>query len=92
MSPELFQTEGLYTIPDRVHFELLHITIEQGILGGGLYFFTFLFGIYQFLKRKENDEANMALLALMGSFISVQFSFMFSAQILFHLTFWALAL
>lgn len=92
VTPELFLTEGLYVIPDRAHNVLIHVFVEQGLLGLGVFVTPFIMTFLWLFRGKLRERSLMAGLALIATFVTVQFSFFFSAQYVFFFAFLALLL
>lgn len=93
VNKSLFITENMYVIPDRVHNIFLHTFIEQGLLGLSVMVAQFIILIIFAFKAKDlTTTAKTTIFGLIATFISLQFSFFFSAQYIYFFAFWALAL
>lgn len=76
LSPEIYRTENLYDIPDRIHNEPLQILLDQGVLGLIVYLVLIGFLVGEFFRGKSfSIEQGAAFFAIIAYLISVQFSF-----------------
>lgn len=81
LSKDIYLTENLYDIPDRIHNETLQILLDQGIVGLALYLFLIGFLVALFFKKGELPfEQAACYFAIIAYFISVQFSFSISSH------------
>lgn len=93
LSPELYETEHMFTLPDRVHNELLQTLLDQGVFGMSLYFFMIGFLIWIVVKRRlKTPAANIAFFSIVAALISVQFSFSLTVHWVFLMAMWAILL
>lgn len=84
LSRKIYDTENLYSTPGNVHFESYQILINQGLLGLLLYLLLLGFLAYIYFKKDFKDlYVRIAFYSIVASYISVQFSFSFSAQIVY---------
>ncbi|MBI4235378.1 O-antigen ligase family protein [Candidatus Peregrinibacteria bacterium] len=87
---EIYLTENLYDIPDRIHNEPLQVLLDQGAIGFLLYLMTIIFLIWIFIKHKlQTDNQITAYFAILAYLISMQFSFSLSLHMIFLLGMWA---
>jgi putative inorganic carbon (HCO3(-)) transporter len=76
LRPELYETEHMFSLPDRVHNELLQTLLDQGIFGLLLYLVPIGFLIWLLKKQRlKTPAARIAFFSLVAYLISVQFSF-----------------
>lgn len=75
LSKDIYLTENLYDIPDRIHNETLQILLDQGVFGLVLYLILIGFLVKEFWR-----EQSAAFFAIIAYLISVQFSFSISAH------------
>ncbi len=93
LTKNIYQTERLYDSPDRVHSEGLQTLLDQGLFGFSLYLIPIIFLSWCILKNKiKSVEAKIAMFALIATYVSLQFSFTFSAEMIYFLAFWAILL
>lgn len=93
LTKEIYETENLYDAPDRVHNETLQVLLDQGTFGFILYLIPIIFLLWCIKKQKINStEAKISFFALIATYISLQFSFTFSAEMIYFLAFWAILL
>lgn len=91
--PELYETEHMFTLPDRVHNELLQIMLDQGLFGLSLYLFMIGFLIWVAVNRRLRSPAsNIAFYSIIAYLISVQFSFSMTPHWVFLMAMWAILL
>ncbi|GEM_PF-1804945 len=80
---DLYLTERLFDIPDRVHNEALQVLLDQGFVGLFLYASAFALLLWLYLKKKEKSPAlRIAFHSLLASVIAVQFGFSMTAQVI----------
>lgn len=93
LTPEIYETERLYSMPSRVHNEIYQMLLDQGLFGLALYFFNLAVLIWIFFKRKlKTIDSKIAFFAIIASYVSLQLSFLFSAHIIYLMAFWAILL
>lgn len=83
LSKDIYLTENLYDIPDRIHNETVQVLLDQGFIGLFLYLFVIWFLIKMFFKKETFTFAeNVSYFSIIAYFISVQFSFSVSSHVL----------
>lgn len=93
LTKDIYETESLYDMPDRIHNETYQILLDQGIFGLILYIILLIFLARLFFNKKlKSKDSYLTYFALIASYISLQFSFSFSAQMIYLLAFWAILL
>lgn len=93
ITKDIYLTENLYDIPDRIHNETVQIFLDQGLAGLMVYLFLIGFLFYLFLRRKIRTHDQMAAFFSIAAYmVSVQFSFSMSSQMVFLLAMWAVLL
>lgn len=93
LSRELYETEHMFTLPDRVHNELLQTLLDQGFFGLSLYLIMIGFLIWVVLNRRlRSPAANIAFYSIITTLISVQFSFSMTSHWVFLMAMWAILL
>lgn len=91
LTPDLYLSETLYNMPDRVHNEALQTFLDLGVLGFLLYLFNLIFLCWVYFKHKaETAGAKVWLFVLIATTISLQFGFATSTHLVFLLAFWAI--
>ncbi len=76
LSKEIYLTENLYDIPDRIHNETLQVLLDQGVIGLVLYLFLIGYLLILFFKKEIfSYEESASYFAVIAYFISIQFSF-----------------
>ncbi|MCX6734710.1 MAG: O-antigen ligase family protein [Candidatus Peregrinibacteria bacterium] len=82
LSKDIYITENLYDIPDRIHNETLQVLLDQGLIGLVLYLFLIGCLLILFFKKENfSYEENSSYFSLIAYFISMQFSFSISAHV-----------
>ncbi len=93
LSKDIYLTENLYNIPDRIHNETIQVLLDQGLIGLFLYLFVIWFLIKMFFKKETFTFAeNVSCFSIIAYFISVQFSFSVSSHVLILLAMFAVFL
>ncbi len=91
LTPDLYLSETLYNMPDRVHNEALQVFLDLGIVGFLLYLLNLVFLGWVYFKHKaETTAAKIALFTILATTVSLQFGFATSAHIVLLLAFWAI--
>ncbi len=79
---DLYLSERLFDIPDRVHNEALQVLLDQGLVGLLLYASAFAILLWGYVKKEKKSPAGeVAFYSLLASLIAVQFGFSMTAQI-----------
>lgn len=82
LSPDIYLTENLYDIPDRIHNETLQILLDQGMVGLILFAVFIVFLGSSFLQKKSfSTEESAAFFAIIAYLVSVQFSFSIAVHV-----------
>ena len=93
MSRDVFLTETLFSIPDRLHNETLQIIHDYGILGLTFYLAQIVFLVWVFIKKKiKGLPASAAYYSILACLISVQFSFFDLSGMIYLAAMWAILL
>lgn len=82
LTKDIFLSETLYNVPDRVHSSPLQILLDFGILGFSLYAWFIWWLATRWFQSKNTDETRLTLAMISASLLSVLFSFALSAQMI----------